>query len=211
MSRVRLVDEEILRRFNGALSESAPAVRAHLLHPGAEASDIQQRFAGAGLRPSREALAWWGYFDATPVESGIEVLPRFWFLNADQSVRLYRWRRERAAEAVDDAEPYTVDDAYGQQWIPLFSIQNEGDIVLDCASGPEAPSPVREMYPWATFAPDFGRIIAPSLGELLIGATQWIEQGDSRWEPQRRLWWPTDPWRKDVAELFAARDRPGAN
>jgi hypothetical protein len=209
VSPARLLDSEVLRRFDQALSVYAPAVRAPLAHPGVGRDEVQERFVAVGLRPSREALEWWTYFDAPVGASGLEVLPRCWFLTVSQSVDLRRWRRELAEEAANDAGPgHTVDDAYGDQWIPLFSIQNEGDVVLDCSDGLDIPSPVREMYPDTVFSSEHGRMIAPSLGEFLLGAIHWMEQGHSRWDPGRRQWWPTESWAmKDRAELFRTCDR----
>lgn len=97
MTRVRPLDEAVLVRFDRALSDYAPAVRRLLVHPGLRAEGIEEHFAATGLRPSREALAWWGYFDAVSVDpSELEILPVFRFLTPAQSVDLYRWQRRRA-------------------------------------------------------------------------------------------------------------------
>ena len=206
------MDDAALRRFDQALAVYAPAVRARLAESDLGRDEVHERFATVGLRPSREALEWWTYFDAPVGSSGLEVLPRYWFLTISESVDLYRWRRERAKEAADDAgSTHTAEHAYGRQWIPLFSIQNEGDVVLDCSDEPDGPSPVREMYPDTIFTPECGRMIAPSLGEFLVGASRWMEQGRSRWDPDRRMWWPTESWAmKDRAELFGTSDPPDA-
>jgi hypothetical protein len=204
--RPRLVDEQILASFDGAVAEYAPAVRERLVHPGLSEAEIRAQFAAIGVQPSREAVAWWRYFDRPSrgaVGFPLEVLPDFQFASVPMSVEEYRaWRSQ--TEDLADREGWDPDDAWGQAWIPLFGTDGSGVVVLDARGAEDGPSPVRTVRPDTIFGPDHAPVIAPSLGELLAGAVHWMRQGSCRFEPERRAWWPVEAWASQShAERYA--------
>jgi hypothetical protein len=209
-----LIDRSILESFDRALSDRAPAVRALLVRPGLGEDEVRTGFAAAGVHPSEDALAWWGYFDLTSFDlerPHLDVLPDFQFLAVEGSLGVYRVYRQVAEEnARDFNPPLDPDDAWGPQWVPIFVIASGGVVALDCQGPPESRSPLRSVYPDTIFSPEHAEVFAPSLGDLLAAATRWVELGSCRYEPERRLWWPRKAWRgKPLAERFALADAGG--
>jgi hypothetical protein len=198
MSHGRLLDQGILEAFDRALTEYAPAVRARLVHPGLEEEEVTAKFASVGIHPSEEGLAWWGYFDERPPEAEplpCDVLPDFQFLRVDDSLGSYRRERGFAEEnAKQHQPPLDPEEAWGSQWVPIFFMGSGGNVVLDCEGPQGAPSPLRSVRPDTVFAPDHALAFADSLGDLLIGATKWMERGTCRYQPEHGMWWPFEAW-----------------
>lgn len=191
----RLVDEEILAAFDRAVAKYAPAVRERLVHPGLSEAEIRAQFEAIGVKPSGEALAWWRYFDR-PVRGivgfPLEVLPDFQFASVPMSVEVYGVYRRIAEENAEP--PRDPEQVWATQWIPIFGTDGSGVVALDCRGPEDGPSPVRTVRPDTIFQPEHAPIIAPSLGQLLAGASRWMRQGTCRFEPERRSWWPLEAW-----------------
>jgi cell wall assembly regulator SMI1 len=122
----------------------------------------------------------------------VHVLPDFEFVSVSQSVAACRFLRQPAEE---DADPgWDPDTAWATQWIPIFVMGTGGFVALDCRGPTDGPSPVRTVRPDTAYGPDHAPVIAPSLGELLAGASRWMQQGTCRFEPEQGLWWPLEAW-----------------
>jgi hypothetical protein len=206
-----LTDEAIVAAFDRALVEYAPAVRERLINPGLSDSQITAQFETIGVRPSDEALVWWRYFDKpnqTGVDFPLHVLPDFEFVSVSQSVAAFRFLRRLAEENTEPGRD--PDTACATQWIPLFGMGTGGFVALDCRGPADGPSPVRSVRPDTAYGPDHAPVTAPSLGELLAGATRWMQQGTCRFEPERGLWWPLDAWIDESdAERYARPQAEG--
>jgi hypothetical protein len=179
--------KRILEAFDVALTERGPAVRAAIA-PGLEADAVRAGFRAAGVEPSDEALVWWQHWNGPRAdfhEHPLQILPGLEPLSLDASLLVYEQQRRLDSELVESWAGAKPDEFWPPRWIAIFGITTGGLVALDTAGEPEAPSAVRISVANEVGSPEYGEIVAPSLGTLILRATARLSQSPLGYDPER--------------------------
>jgi hypothetical protein len=193
----------LLGEFEDALSSAAPEAAKELRHSERSASSVTTEVRRAtGVEASDDAVAWWSRYDG----SGFHLFPSWEFLGLDLSLRLYAFQMEIAAGYATAADlPDGASLAWPRPWLPAFSLSYGGLVILDSTPG-VAPSPLRVAFNDAIGAPGYGRVIIPSLAELLKRAIRWYESGAGTFDAEHLRWSvQTDRFDQDLERFLLPR------
>jgi hypothetical protein len=162
------------------VEQGAPVARR--LRPGLTPSAMDALVGPLGLRLPAEAQTWWGWHDGAALQPGdlakdIELRPGCEFGSLADAVRIYRERREMAA----DVHPDDPDRLWPR---PLLPVSRYGDIACWTDVPDGAPGPMWEVDWHDERGP---RPVASSFGEVV---DWWLEQfaaGEVAWRAD--VWW----------------------
>jgi hypothetical protein len=163
MSSARFLDEEILERFEATLRRVGAAI-VDAWAPGLRDDEIDALVQPIGVTLPEEARAWWRWHDGlrpgTRPQSW-DIMPGRSLFSLWDAVDLFVPERQRMAE---DGFPDMLLTPVGRHPIILFR----------CDGAPDAPVPVYVMDDWSDEAP---RLALPSIGELVLTWTSYIDAG----------------------------------
>ncbi|MEY2515755.1 MAG: hypothetical protein QOJ89_3113 [bacterium] len=163
MSSARVLDEEILERFEAALRCVGAAI-VDAWAPGLRDDEIDALVQPLGIALPEEARVWWRWHDGLRPGRGPQswdLLPGRSLLSLEDALDLFVPEREHMA---DDGFPDML----------LTPVTRHPIILFGCDGAPDAPVPVYVMDDWSDEAP---RLALPSIGELVLTWTSYIDTG----------------------------------
>jgi hypothetical protein len=188
-----LLDHAQLDRFADALRRSAPLVAASM-GPGLSEDEIRTVCAQASLEPSRDAITWFTYWDASAERRTrlVEVLPGVQTASLRVCLRNTVVMRQTFRDVLGQPLPqFGFEDAWSTAWLSVFGDGGGTQFVVDCRE-PERPSIVRDCFREDFTGPDWGKPIAP-LATWLGNATGWMTANQScRFDAGQGRWLPFD-------------------
>jgi hypothetical protein len=207
------LDHSQLDRFAEALRRSAPPVAASM-GPGLSEDEIRTICARASLEPSRDAIAWFSYWDtlAEPHTKFVELLPGVQAAPLRSCVDATIQLRGVYEQVLTIPSPTTpsLADVWPNQWLLMFGDGGGTTFVLDCQESAQ-PSMLRDCFREAFASDDWGTPIAP-LSVWLTNATDWITTMPScRFDAVQEHWLPFDEAHAYWPHFDMTKPHPGGS
>ena len=169
----------LLDRFERQLTAAAAELLGDTADGRAD-DELDQLRAGIPARLPEELVLWWGERNW---HTG-RVPPRFLIAPLASCVSQYTFRLSWAREEQRER----ADEWWSPYWLPVFSADGGVVIAADLRIGSEQLAPLREID-WQSFGSDaFARIIAPSLGALLLTGLDDLEAGRLVYDRETESW-----------------------
>lgn len=169
-----------LDQLDAALSaQGAPVVDRW--RPGLSDEQIDLATAPLGVKLPAEPRLLWSWHDGADLlesdENGLDLIsagPGNCLAPLHEAVsESTRWR-----EWALETEPDDPDSRWQKSWLPFIGEYS----VIDCSGDTGAVSPIRNTHPFSE-PEDYGGIVLPSLGALVLLWIEALETGLWEWDP----------------------------
>lgn len=204
---MRLLDDELLDRFDGVLAEQ-PGDLLGRVGPQPSQRELRAAFDGLPVTPTEEVLRWLGRhrWDGAVVLPGVEAFDVRGVIEAYDMMRTLAIEAARQGQPVRpgaDARLANPDHWWSPHWLMIFSLGGLYKLAIDCEGPADGPSPVR-MVAWdGPGDPDYAAAFAPSLGQYIEDACNVLESGRYRYEPSTETWLPMDWATRPIVDRFS--------